>query len=327
MAPAQRGSDVLVSVCAVIGNSSTNVESYIAHASRLLSENYRYFELLLIDNGTQSGLAMQIEVLQKQLPNIRVIRLSREYSNEVALAAALDNSIGDYVVVMDIDTDPPDLIPHLVSTAARGYDVVIAEWNGEDESFLHRSITRFFFRTASRLLGYSLRPNASYFRVFSRRCVNSITRIRSKNRYLRCLNGLVGFSQTSVPYHRLASNKKKMTTRLDETLRSTVGIIISNTSAPLRFASLLSLLACLLNFVYLFYVLIVSLVKKHLAEGWLTTSITHTIMFLMMFLILSILSEYIGRILHEIKEQPLYFVEYETTSSVSSLDRERLNVV
>jgi hypothetical protein len=50
-------------------------------------------------------------------------------------------------------------------------------------------------------------------------------------------------------------------------------------------------------------------------------------MFLMLFLILSVLSEYIARILDETKEQPLYFVEYETTSTVSSFDKERLNIV
>ena len=321
-------SDVLISVCAVVGNSSTNVEAYIARATQLLAENYRYFELLLIDNGTNQGLGSRIEVLQRQLPNIRVVRLSREYGNEVAIAAALDNSIGDYVIVMDIDTDPIDVIPTLVTTSIRGYDVVIAEWTGEEESLLYRWASQLFYGAASRLLGYSLRPNASYFRVFSRRFVNSLTRIRSKNRYLRCLNGLVGFSQASIPYHRLPSSRKVSSIkRLYHSASSSVGIIISNSAVPLRFASLLGLLACMLNLLYLFYVLAVSLVKRHIAEGWITTSITQSSMFLMLFLMLSILSEYIARILDETKEQPLYFVEYETTSTVSSFDRNRLNVV
>jgi len=46
-----------------------------------------------------------------------------------------------------------------------------------------------------------------------------------------------------------------------------------------------------------------------------------------LFLIMTILSEYVSRILDETKEQPLYFVECEQNSTVSGLNRDRLNVV
>ena len=104
-------------------------------------------------------------------------------------------------------------------------------------------------------------------------------------------------------------------------------ILVSNSAVPLRFASLLGVLASLGNLSYLVYILVVSLLKSHLAEGWLTTSLTNTTMFLAMFLILTIVSEYIARILDETKDQPLYFVESETNSVVSSTNEERLNVV
>ena len=42
---------------------------------------------------------------------------------------------------------------------------------------------------------------------------------------------------------------------------------------------------------------------------------------------MTILSEYVARILDESKEQPLYFVESESNSTVSTASLERLNVV
>lgn len=320
--------DVLVSVCAVVDDPCEVVQEFVQRVSRILSETYRHFEILLIDNGSALEMGLCIQALQRCIPNLRLVRLSRKYSMEVALAAALDNSIGDYVVIMNIETDPPALIPTLITRAIGGFDVVIAEWIGREESFVYRSLSGIFHRAASRLLGYSLQANASYFRAFSRRLVNSIVKIRSKNRYLRCLNGVVGFSQTSVAYHRLPPRNHVSTVRrLFRSGASALDILISNSALPLRMASLLGLLACSMNLIYLIYILAVSVVKRNIAEGWLTTSLTHTIMFLMLFLILSVLSEYIARILDETKEQPLYFVEYETTSTVSSFDRERLNIV
>jgi hypothetical protein len=82
-----------------------------------------------------------------------------------------------------------------------------------------------------------------------------------------------------------------------------------------------------LNLLYLFYILTVTLVKSRIAEGWLTSSLMHTTMFLLLFIIMTILSEYVARILDESKEQPLYFVESESNSTVSTVSLERLNVV
>lgn len=326
--PQALNADVLVSACAVVDDTSEEVEEFVGRVTQILSESYRCYELLLIDNGSAPEVGLHIQALQRCMPNVRLIRLSRKYSTEVALAAALDNSIGDYVVIMNIETDPPALIPTLISRATSGFDVVIAEWTDREESFVYRSLSGLFHRAASRLLGYSLQANASYFRAFSRRLVNSIVKIRSKNRYLRCLNGVVGFSQTSVCYRRLPARTHVSTIRrLLHSGLSAMDILISNSALPLRIASMLGLLASSMNLAYLIYIFVVTLVKSNIAEGWLTTSLTHTIMFLMLFLILSVLSEYIARILDETKEQPLYFVEYETTSSVSSFDKERLNIV
>jgi dolichol-phosphate mannosyltransferase len=106
-----------------------------------------------------------------------------------------------------------------------------------------------------------------------------------------------------------------------------VDIIISNSAAPLRLGALLGLLASFANVLYFGYILAVTLVKRKLAEGWLTMSVTSTTMFFLMFLILAILSEYVARILDESKDQPLYFIESEMNSDVSSFQKDRLNVI
>jgi len=246
----------------------------------------------------------------------------------VAIAAALDHCIGDYVVMMDLFRDPAELIPVLVAKAADGFDAVIAECEGRAQSLLDRIVLAPVYQLTSRVLGFALRPDESYFRVFSRRLVNSIVRIRTKNRYLSCLNGVIGFRQCSIVYQNESTvTRRAGFGRLFRQLLAATDIMVSNSATPLRFAALLGLVASLANVAYLFYILVVSLIKRHVAEGWITTSLTHTSMFLMLFVILSILSEYVARILDETKGQPLYFVEFETNSTVASPDQNRLNIV
>jgi dolichol-phosphate mannosyltransferase len=69
-------------------------------------------------------------------------------------------------------------------------------------------------------------------------------------------------------------------------------------------------------------VLTLTLVKKKIAEGWVTTNLMTSAMFFLLFFIITILSEYVARILEETKDRPLYFIEYETNSSVASFKEE-----
>jgi hypothetical protein len=321
----ERNSELLVSVSIVLPRQAQRVEERIGKAVEVLSNAYEFYELLLVDNGSPFEVQARVLDLQQRLPNVRLLRLSRSYPREVAIAAALDHSIGDYVVTMDLLTDPMEVIPILVAKAAAGFDAVVAECQGQPTRFLQRVISQPVYRLASRILGFSLRPDESYFRVFSRRLVNSIIRIRSRNRYLSCLNGIVGYQQCSVVYHPEADSPRD-SGRVLKQLLAVTDILVSNSAAPLRLAALLGFVASLANAAYLGYILLVSLVKKHIAEGWITTSLTQTTMFLMVFLILSILSEYVARILDETKEQPLYFVEFETNSTVASPRSSRLNI-
>jgi dolichol-phosphate mannosyltransferase len=104
-------------------------------------------------------------------------------------------------------------------------------------------------------------------------------------------------------------------------------MVIAHSLLPLRIATLLGVAASFLNLLYLGYILAVVIVKQRIAEGWLTTSLSHTVMFLVLFLILAVLAEYIGRTLEEAKDQPLYFIERESSSAVSCYDKSRLNIV
>jgi polyisoprenyl-phosphate glycosyltransferase len=316
--------DSLISVLVVLANDHDIIDGFVAETSRTLAANYRYYELLLVDNGSSDGVDQRVQVLQKEVPNLRLIRLSRPHDVEIALAAGLDNSLGDYVVIMNAEHDPPGLIPALVERAAAGSDVVIAELRSRDGQPLARKLlARIFYRFASRMLGYPLQPNATHFRVFTRQVVNSISKIGNKSRYLKYLNALVGFRQTHVPYDRAYRRPHRRREReLLKPILSGIDIIISNSAAPLRFASLVGVGASFLSLIYCGYVLAVTLVKRQVAEGWVTTNLMTSAMFFLLFVIITILAEYVARILEEAKDRPLYFVEYETNSSVASFKEE-----
>lgn len=332
MNPAERANrregapDVLVSAAAVVPEDSERILRFVDQAVELLRSHYRYYELLLIDNGLSLRTHGLLEALQAKIPNVRVLRLSRRYPMEVALAAALDHCIGDYVVLMDPRVHPLDLIPDLIERARQGCDCVTGIPVIAERPLMERMLIGRLYQFASRILRVQLDPAESSFYVFSRRLVNAVVRIRTKHRDLNYLNVSVGLRR-GVVYYEPPPDSPARSRRLFDSLVAVSNLLVSNTAVPLRFASLLGVGASIANIVYLGYILVVTLVKSRIAEGWLTTSVSQATMFLILFLMLTILSEYIARILNEIKEQPLYFIECESYSSTSEMDRERLNVL
>ena len=105
-----------------------------------------------------------------------------------------------------------------------------------------------------------------------------------------------------------------------------VSILVANSTHPLRLVSWLGLALSGLNALYAVYVLLVWTFSDNVVPGWATRSIQTSVMFFFTFLLLTVLCEYIGRILSETQNRPLYYVGDELNSSSLVLDEERRNV-
>jgi hypothetical protein len=106
-----------------------------------------------------------------------------------------------------------------------------------------------------------------------------------------------------------------------------LSLIVTNSTQPLRLVTYLGLVASLFNVVYIGYVFMIWTFKPDPAEGWITTSLQNSTMFLLLFIILTVLSEYVGRLFAEMLDRPTYIVAEERTSSRMISDQGRRNVV
>ena len=68
---------------------------------------------------------------------MRVIKLSRNFGSNAALAAGLGHAKGDAVACIAADLqDPPELIDEMLVAWRRGSKIVLAARNGRDDSFV-----------------------------------------------------------------------------------------------------------------------------------------------------------------------------------------------
>ena len=321
-------SDLFVSVIAPLGNDAGIIADFISDVVMVLKQNYSNYELVLVDDGSTDGTVGRVGELLQVQDCIRLIRLSRRFGVELAISAGLDSAIGDFVVVMIPNDDPPEKIPEMVSICRAGTGIVTGvRADRKGEPLWARLGAKFFYFYTQRFLDLNIPENSTLFRVLSRQAVNAITQVRDQYRYIRLISQFVGYSQIEFPY--IPINRSGVVHRrgLWQSANLAMDIVVANSAHPLRVVSVVGLIAGLLNLLYISYVIGIYLFKKQVAEGWTTTNFQSALMFFFIFVILTVLSEYIGRILNETRRRPLYYVLEEQNSSVMLANVERKNIV
>jgi len=320
--------DCFVSVVAPLHNDADIVEGYIEDVLGVLRREYENYELVLVDDGSSDAtVEMVSDVLQKH-ECMRLIMLSRRFGQETALSAGLDSVIGDFIVVMLPDRDPPALIPQIVEQCRSGVGVVFGvRADRKGDPFYQRVGSRLFYWYFNGVLKIQLPPNSTDFRVFSRQALNAMIRIKDQLRYLRTFSAYVGYGSESFMYSFAHRRRPPRMKSAGAAIRTAISMIVANSTHPLRSVSLLALGLSVLSVFYAAYVLLVRLLDRDVVPGWATQSLQTSVMFFFLFLILSMLCAYVGRLLAEVRDRPLYYVLEERNSSVMVSDAERKNVV
>jgi len=321
--------DAFVTVVAPLRNDAAIVQQFVRETVAVLDRTYAYYELLLIDDGSSDATVLRVQELLDAVPCVRLIRLSRQFGDEIAIYAGLENAIGDFIVSLMPATDPPELIPEFVDCARRIGGVVVGVRNTERaEPLGSRLGAKLFYAICNRFLALDVPEESTHFRALSRRALNALLQIKDKHRYMKVFSTFIGYEHQTLAYAPVLRDGATPPRRgLGTSLNLAVNVMVANSTRLLRFVTLLGVLASGLNLLYMGYILAIAFFKKHVAEGWVTLSAQNAGMFFFVCIILSVMGEYIGRILAETQDRPLYYVMEERSSAVLIVEPGQKNVV
>ncbi|MEA5533142.1 glycosyltransferase [Crocosphaera sp. XPORK-15E] len=304
------------------------LETVIDEVATVLKENYKNYEIICVDDGSLDHTRSLFEGYRETVDCLRYFRLSRRFGLEVAISCGLEQAIGDVAVVLRPESDPPGLIPEFVEEARSCKGIVVGQRNlFKRRSLLYRLTYKAYYGLCQLLLERPPIYCSTHFMALTRTALNSLLRIKDTYRYLRVLSLYAGFSIKILKYQQLQRRKPERHRNFLFLLDDCVSMIISNSVRPLRLASAIALLSSFLNFSYLFYVIFLRAFFSWVQPGWAATSFQTATMFGLLFLVISVLCEYLTRLLQEVKVRPLYFIADEIHSNVMLIDSEIRNVV
>ena len=285
-----------------------------------LMENKQYeWELLLVDDGSTDATLSIMHQAHLREDRISYIELSRNFGKENALMAGLDYVSGDAVVIMDADLQHPvSAIPELLQKWEEGYDDVYAHrLSRGKESWIRKFLTKRYYALLQASSETNVYPNVGDFRLLDRTCINALRTMRETDRYTKGMYAYIGFRKTSIDFvqeERVAGSSKWGFWKL---MRLAVDGILSSSIKPLQIATKTGIVVSLISFLYLVYIFIKVILYGDPVRGYPTLIIVILFLGGLHLLSIGILGEYIGRIYHESKHRPSYFIRTHNGKKVN----------
>lgn len=266
------------------------------------------YELVFVDDGSVDNTWAVLQDIA--LPQVRRLRLSRNFGKEAALTAGLDASRGQAVVVMDVDLqDPPEILPAFVDLWREGYDVVYgARADRRSDDLRKRASSRAFYRVFNALSDDPIPVDAGDFRLMDRSVVEAVRAMPERSRFMKGLLAWPGFSTTSVPYVRPPRTAGATKWRYGRLWSFALDGLFNFSSKPLRVWTYLGLTTMVFGFGFLFLVLLLAQLGERTPSGY--PSLLGVVIALagVQILGLGMLGEYLSRVFIEVKARPVYIV-------------------
>ena len=269
------------------------------------------FELIYVDDGSLDTTLDILREIQGADARVRIVVLSRNFGQQIALTAGLHSAAGEAAIVIDADIqNPPEVIREMLSRWQRDADVVYGARTQRDGETTFKYITaRIFYRVFNCLADIDIPFDTSEFRLMDRAVVDAVLALPERDRFTRGIVVWTGFRQEPVFFDRVPRAAGETKWPLRDLLSLAVDSFLSFSLTPLRLAMWLGLFSTGLALSGTLYAVGLRLLTNVWISGWALLFIAVLFLGGVQLVLLGVLGDYTGRIYREAKRRPLYFVK------------------
>jgi len=192
--------DTFISVVIPVRNIAPRIELIVHEVSSVVRSMFRSYEIVFIDDASQDSTVAIIMNLQRSVESLQLFCLNRSVGFDVATIAGLDNCIGDFVFILNVDTDPVDILPQLWRKTQEGNEVVTGVRYDRIRGSLRAWLSRVYYNLFHSVTGIRVPLGISSPRLYSRKVVGYITQNNDRNIMLKVLPFFSSYRIGTVEY-------------------------------------------------------------------------------------------------------------------------------
>ncbi len=308
-----------LSIIVPVYNEEQNIDLLYDAIQKAVKNVRMPWELILVDDGSRDNSLEKLRALVEKNPEqIKVVVLRRNFGQTAAIAAGIDHSKGDIVILLDADlqNDPAD-IPLMLSKIDEGYDVVSGWRYDRQDKFLTRTLPSHLANgIISRVTGVRLHDYGCTLKAYRREVITGFRLYGEMHRFIPVYANSIGARITEVKVHHHARKYGKANYGLERTFKVildlfTVKFLTSYASKPIYVFGGVGMGLISVSLVSLIYLAIRRLVVESKPSPFTSPLFIIAVMLAIMgfqSILMGLIAELLARTYHESQNKKVYTI-------------------
>jgi len=291
-------------------NENDNIDEYLNRVIKTLEKLKLDYQIILVDDGSEDATWDKILENSKKNNNIHGIKFTRNFGHQSAIMAGINFAKSEYVFFSDVDLqDPPELLEQMFEKITQNkLDAVFGKRSKNKESFFKKYSSIAFYKFFNVISNTKISEQTSDFILINQKVLKELKKIKDKDIFLRGLIPWFGFNIGYVEFQREKRKKGNSGWSILKMLDFSLTALLSFSNFPMRLSFILSLVS-IISFITLTFFALFSYISTDVVKGWTSLFLVISFFNTIIFFVLGIMAEYVGRIYLNSKDKPLYVVD------------------
>lgn len=294
-------------------NEEENI-SPLHSAIRAALSGYDY-EVVFVDDGSTDGTVREIKKLQND--RVKLVKLSKNYGQSIAMSAGIDHAQGEYIVLLDGDlqNDPADIPFMLEKLKSEDWDVVAGNRrNRQDGMFLRKLPSNIANAMIRRYTGVHLRDYGCTLKIFKHEIAKNLDLYGELHRFIPVLASLQGARIVQVDVHHHARKFGHSKYGIGRTFKVASDLILilflqRYLRKPMHLFGGMGLFLLLPGILIMLYMLVIKLLGENIWGKPILILGVLLIIIGVLFIMMGIMTELLMRIYYGTGNRRLYLVK------------------
>jgi len=300
----------MISIVSPVYCAENIIEKLVFEIQKTMTEIPLPYEIILVDDRSPDNSWKKMQELSAKYPEVKSIRLSRNFGQHPAIMAGLSVAQGEWMVVMDCDLqDQPKEIKKLYQKTLDGFEVVLAKRTNRQDGFFKKLSSKLFSKIFNYLADTNFNHEVANFGIYHRKVIDAVL---SMGDYIKSFPLFVyfsGFNTIAIPIEHAERDSGKSSYTFSKLIALAFNGIISYSNKPLRLFMQFGLIVSLLSFLIGFYQIILFLLGDIKVSGY--TSIILSICFFsgIIVTVMGVVGIYVGKVFEQTKNRPAFIID------------------
>jgi len=299
-----------VSVVIPCFNEEQGLSSLFARLYPALDALGRTYEVVFVDDGSSDRTVAGLREQFNQRPDVtRVVVLTRNVGQHMAIMAGFAQSRGDYIVTLDADLqNPPEEIANIIAAMDAGADYVGTVRKNRHDVYWRKVASRMMNRFRERTTHIRITDQGCMLRGYDREIVDAINSCVEVSTFVPALGYTFARNPVEIEVGHAERAVGQSKYSLYSLIRLNFDLMTGFSVVPLQFFSMGGIVISLISLLGFIALLIRRLVHGSEAEGVFTLFAIAFFLIGVLLMGVGVVGEYVGRIYEQVRQRPRYTV-------------------